>query len=91
MRVTPTCPHIIIVARRRRPRACDGVSATSSAKNHWWHKKKAQISLIEKSRTHIWKPLLHEIAAGSMGYGAARDRVPGAGATGTGSSSATAR
>lgn len=29
-------------------------------------KGKAHVTLIEKSRTHIWKPLLHEIAAGSM-------------------------
>lgn len=29
-------------------------------------KGKAEISLIDRSRTHIWKPLLHEIAAGSM-------------------------
>lgn len=27
---------------------------------------KAQITLIDKSKTHVWKPLLHEIAAGSM-------------------------
>ena len=30
---------------------------------------KADITLIERSRTHIWKPLLHEIAAGSMDIG----------------------
>jgi NADH dehydrogenase len=30
---------------------------------------KAEITLIEKARTHIWKPLLHEIAAGSMDTG----------------------
>lgn len=29
-------------------------------------KGKAHVTLIERSRTHIWKPLLHEIAAGSM-------------------------
>ncbi|SNR63340.1 NADH dehydrogenase [Methylobacillus rhizosphaerae] len=29
-------------------------------------KKKAHITLIDSSRTHVWKPLLHEIAAGSM-------------------------
>ncbi|MBX9684755.1 MAG: NAD(P)/FAD-dependent oxidoreductase, partial [Hyphomicrobium sp.] len=29
-------------------------------------KSKAHITLVDKSRTHIWKPLLHEIAAGSM-------------------------
>jgi NADH dehydrogenase len=27
---------------------------------------KALITLIDKSKTHVWKPLLHEIAAGSM-------------------------
>lgn len=27
---------------------------------------KASITLIDKSKTHVWKPLLHEIAAGSM-------------------------
>lgn len=27
---------------------------------------KAMITLIDQSKTHVWKPLLHEIAAGSM-------------------------
>ena len=27
---------------------------------------KAEVTLIDKSRAHLWKPLLHEIAAGSM-------------------------
>lgn len=31
---------------------------------------KAQITLIDKARTHVWKPKLHEIAAGSMDIGA---------------------
>ena len=29
----------------------------------------AHITLIEKSRSHFWKPHLHEIAAGSMDIG----------------------
>ena len=29
-------------------------------------KKQAEITLIDATRTHVWKPLLHEIAAGSM-------------------------
>jgi NADH dehydrogenase len=29
-------------------------------------KKKAEITLIDCTETHVWKPLLHEIAAGSM-------------------------
>jgi NADH dehydrogenase len=31
---------------------------------------KAQITLIDKARAHVWKPKLHEIAAGSMDIGA---------------------
>jgi NADH:ubiquinone reductase (H+-translocating) len=30
---------------------------------------KAEITLIDRSRAHLWKPLLHEIAAGSMDLG----------------------
>jgi len=30
---------------------------------------KADVTLIDKMRTHLWKPLLHEIAAGSMDLG----------------------
>src|SRR5271168_1288335 len=29
----------------------------------------AEITLVDRARTHIWKPLLHEIAAGSMDTG----------------------
>ena len=29
-------------------------------------KRLAQVTLIDKSRTHLWKPLLHEVAAGGM-------------------------
>ncbi len=29
-------------------------------------RRAAQITLIDRSRTHLWKPLLHEVAAGSM-------------------------
>jgi len=28
--------------------------------------RKALVSLVDKSRTHLWKPLLHQVAAGSM-------------------------
>jgi NADH dehydrogenase len=31
--------------------------------------KRADITLIDKSRVHLWKPLLHEVAAGSMDQG----------------------
>jgi len=29
-------------------------------------RKKALITLVDRSRTHLWKPLLHQVAAGSM-------------------------
>src|SRR5690348_9036586 len=29
-------------------------------------KGRAEVTLIDRSRTHLWKPLLHEVAAGSM-------------------------
>jgi NADH dehydrogenase len=32
-------------------------------------KDKAETTLVDRSRTHVWKPLLHEIAAGSMDTG----------------------
>lgn len=32
-------------------------------------KKKAHITLVDKNRTHLWKPLLHEVAAGSLDDG----------------------
>src|SRR5271168_5407293 len=32
-------------------------------------KLKAQVMLVECARTHLWKPLLHEVAAGSMDPG----------------------
>ena len=32
-------------------------------------RKRVDITLIDKSRTHLWKPLLHEVAAGSMDLG----------------------
>jgi NADH:ubiquinone reductase (H+-translocating) len=30
---------------------------------------KAAVTLVDRARTHIWKPLLHEVAAGSMNVG----------------------
>src|SRR5205085_2603677 len=30
---------------------------------------KVAVTLVDRARTHIWKPLLHEVAAGSMNVG----------------------
>ena len=29
-------------------------------------RRRAAVTLVDRSRTHVWKPLLHEVAAGSM-------------------------
>ena len=29
-------------------------------------RSRARVTLVECARTHLWKPLLHEVAAGSM-------------------------
>lgn len=29
-------------------------------------KKKAEVILVDRNQTHLWKPLLHEVATGSL-------------------------
>jgi NADH:quinone reductase (non-electrogenic) len=57
-------PHIIIVGG-----GAGGLELATRLGDKLGKKHKAQISLVERARTHIWKPLLHEIAAGSMDVG----------------------
>jgi NADH dehydrogenase len=33
-------------------------------------RRRAHVTLVDRCRTHLWKPLLHEVAAGSMDLGA---------------------
>ncbi|MCK5549267.1 MAG: FAD-dependent oxidoreductase, partial [Hyphomicrobiaceae bacterium] len=56
--------HIIIVGG-----GAGGLELATRLGDNLGKRGKARISLIEKARTHIWKPLLHEIAAGSMDVG----------------------
>ncbi len=56
--------HIIIVGG-----GAGGLELATRLGDKLGKKGKAKISLVERSRTHIWKPLLHEIAAGSMDVG----------------------
>jgi len=78
-------PHIIIVGG-----GAGGLELATRLGDKLGRKKKAKISLIERSRTHIWKPLLHEIAAGSMDT-AQHELSIRRRATGTASNFATAR
>jgi NADH:quinone reductase (non-electrogenic) len=43
-----------------------GLELVTRLGNKLGRRRKAHVTLIDKARTHLWKPLLHEIAAGSM-------------------------
>jgi len=43
-----------------------GLRLTSLLGASLGRRHKASITLLEKSRIHVWKPLLHEVASGSM-------------------------
>ncbi|MBX9924781.1 MAG: NAD(P)/FAD-dependent oxidoreductase [Hyphomicrobiaceae bacterium] len=57
----PTRPHIVVVGG-----GAGGLELVTKLGRKYGRSKKADITLIDRSRTHVWKPLLHEIAAGSM-------------------------
>ena len=46
-----------------------GLELTTRLGDKLGRRGKADITLIDKARTHLWKPLLHEMAAGSMDLG----------------------
>jgi NADH dehydrogenase len=43
-----------------------GLELATRLGNKLGRRGRAHVTLIDKARTHLWKPLLHEIAAGSM-------------------------
>jgi NADH:quinone reductase (non-electrogenic) len=43
-----------------------GLELVTRLGNKLGRRRKAHVTLVDKARTHLWKPLLHEIAAGSM-------------------------
>jgi NADH dehydrogenase len=43
-----------------------GLELATRLGDKFGRKKALDVSLIDRSRTHVWKPTLHEIAAGSM-------------------------
>ncbi len=56
-----TLPRIVVVGG-----GAGGLELVTRLGDQLGHRHKAVVRLVEKSRTHLWKPLLHEIAAGSM-------------------------
>lgn len=53
--------HVVIVGG-----GAGGLELATRLGDSLGRKGKAKITLIDKTKTHVWKPLLHEIAAGSM-------------------------
>jgi len=60
----PAAHRILIVGG-----GAGGLELATRLGNRYGKRGTAQIELIDKSRTHLWKPLLHEVAAGSMDLG----------------------
>ncbi|WP_020167640.1 MULTISPECIES: NAD(P)/FAD-dependent oxidoreductase [Methylotenera] len=58
---TQNLHHIVIVGG-----GAGGLELATRLGDSLGKKKQAIITLIDSTRTHVWKPLLHEIAAGSM-------------------------
>lgn len=53
--------HIVIVGG-----GAGGLELATRLGDRYGKKKQAVITLVDKATTHLWKPLLHEVAAGSM-------------------------
>ena len=54
-------PHVVIVGG-----GAGGLELATKLGKKLGKKNKARITLIDKNRVHIWKPLLHEVATGSL-------------------------
>ncbi len=64
LRRSGTSPEIVVVGG-----GAGGLELVTRLGDKLGRRGKANITLVEKTRTHLWKPLLHEIAAGSMDTG----------------------
>ncbi|ARU93657.1 NAD(P)/FAD-dependent oxidoreductase [Tatumella citrea] len=62
--MTTSAQKIIIVGG-----GAGGLELATQLGNKLGRYKKAEITLVDRNQTHLWKPLLHEIAAGSMDEG----------------------
>lgn len=57
-----TPPHRIVIVGG----GAGGLELATRLGDSVGRRRLAQVTLIDRSRTHLWKPLLHEVAAGSM-------------------------
>jgi NADH dehydrogenase len=59
--LTPAPHQIVIVGG-----GAGGLELATRLGDSLGRRKRARVTLVDRSRTHLWKPLLHEFAAGSM-------------------------
>ncbi|WP_161781811.1 FAD-dependent oxidoreductase, partial [Acinetobacter baumannii] len=59
--MTQNLHHIVIVGG-----GAGGLELATQLGETFGKNGKAKITLVDQNLTHIWKPLLHEIAAGSL-------------------------
>ena len=55
-------PHRIVVVGG----GAGGLELVTRLGDRLGRRKRVHVTLVDRSRTHLWKPLLHEVAAGSM-------------------------
>jgi NADH:ubiquinone reductase (H+-translocating) len=53
--------HVVVVGG-----GAGGLELVTGLGDRLGKREKAQVTLIDRARTHLWKPLLHEVAAGSL-------------------------
>ena len=58
---TSPAPHIVVVGG-----GAGGLELVTALGRKLGRKGQAKITLIDQHRVHIWKPLLHEVATGSL-------------------------
>jgi NADH dehydrogenase len=54
-------PRVVVVGG-----GAGGLELATNLGDRYGRRQRAHVTLVDRSRTHLWKPLLHEVAAGSM-------------------------
>jgi len=54
-------PRIVVIGG-----GAGGLELATRLGDKYGKRGRARVTLVDRSRTHLWKPLLHEVAAGSM-------------------------
>jgi NADH dehydrogenase len=57
-------PHIVVVGG-----GAAGLELATRLGDRLGRRRRARVTLVDRGRAHLWKPLLHEVAAGSMDPG----------------------